>query len=416
MQANGASENKKRGRKRTRDEAEGESSGKQIGFEDFMAVNDALEGSDGEDEMGNERSQSEEDDEDDQDDLDDDENQDDSASEDAVNERDGAYDIVGKDQDHDGQEHEDQADADGTDADMTTRALNNTSFSTCLVSNHKFKIIPQSDNVVHGQHNDGSIHCWWDSHPFMGKIHQIPCQRNDKLRRLYTYGCFCSWNCAMAWNISDPLHFRQKELRKTWLLEMAGCSSIVPAPSPVLLACKGAKNGLTIEEFREISRQGMNTRVILPTDVQEYRFVNQEPLLGYTLPATPTEKETALLKTVVEKITTQMQNPVDLNGVRFDIPIPQEIVQRLQEHQQQKPGEPSKNQNMATNDNMSIEEEDMSDLQNSITQSAYSAVMAKNRGRGSRGGRARPKPKRGLPPDHGAGGGLLRQMQESMDE
>ena len=44
--------------------------------------------------------------------------------------------------------------------------------------------------------------CWWCCHPWEGQEYHLPYNYDDKLKRFYTMGHFCSFECAKAYNIS----------------------------------------------------------------------------------------------------------------------------------------------------------------------------------------------------------------------
>lgn len=389
------SSEQKKGKKRPRDE-DGTAQG--LDYQNFLEVTAVLEeyDDDGNPEQDDNGSQSSSDDSSIH------QQSDDESNDEQEMEREEGYDVQQNDGPFNADEELGDHQPGDTEMDLSGVALNNASYSTCLVKGHNFRLVSQNEKIVHGNHNEGEFDCWWDTKPFFGKIYQIPCQKNDKRRILHTFGCFCDWSCAVSWNQHDSTNSRQKPIRKTWIMEMAGCSSILHAPSPVILISKGGT--FTIEQFRALTKLGIDSRVIFPTDTQQYRFVNQQPLLAFTFPTDASETENSSLRPIVDKIL-QMTNPLDLNGSKFDVPISQSVIDRISEHQ--------KNVQHGKEDAQSKNEaEDMAELQNNIAQAAYGAVMAKNRGRGSRGGRARPKPKRGLPPNHGVGGGLLSHQED----
>jgi len=70
------------------------------------------------------------------------------------------------------------------------------------------------------------IWCWWDSHPFGGLPFPLPESYHDGT--YYILGCFCSINCALAYNLyflKDSKIYQRKSLAYQLYREMYGISS-----------------------------------------------------------------------------------------------------------------------------------------------------------------------------------------------
>lgn len=48
-----------------------------------------------------------------------------------------------------------------------------------------------------------NVYCWWDCHPFNSVPVAIPIRYNKKADIFMVYGCFCTFECAMAYKKSD---------------------------------------------------------------------------------------------------------------------------------------------------------------------------------------------------------------------
>jgi hypothetical protein len=85
--------------------------------------------------------------------------------------------------------------------------------------------------------SSSAVVCWWDSHPFVGKFVGCPCKFHERRSKTYEFvGCFCSWNCAIAYGMRY-LSQNQSRFLGTWIRHLRsqiGDKSIperlVPAP------------------------------------------------------------------------------------------------------------------------------------------------------------------------------------------
>lgn len=95
-----------------------------------------------------------------------------------------------------------------------------------------------------------NIACWWCSYNF----DTIPCFIPDRYvnDKFYVFGCFCTYNCAMAYNLN--MADRKVPLRNSLIKELftriyKSTEQIYPAPQKELLQKFGGP--LKIEEFRD---------------------------------------------------------------------------------------------------------------------------------------------------------------------
>jgi hypothetical protein len=97
--------------------------------------------------------------------------------------------------------------------------------------------------------------CRWCIHSIEGYPFGIPQKYDDKLRKYYLFGMFCSVNCARAYNFREGSG--NKQLVDQWITRLARerpwCTPInkmAPAPSRYVLGIF-TPNGMSIEEFRK---------------------------------------------------------------------------------------------------------------------------------------------------------------------
>ncbi len=139
------------------------------------------------------------------------------------------------------------------------------SFTICniFVDKYNIKKWPKSTTIC----------CWWDTEPFKGP--PIPCVRgydssNDRFR---VYGCFCSFNCACAYDQTNKEHGNRSSLFVFFYRRITGDKSIKniksALPRESLIKFGGP---FTIEKFREKS-----VSIVL-----NYRLI-EPPLMAYNI-------------------------------------------------------------------------------------------------------------------------------------
>lgn len=100
------------------------------------------------------------------------------------------------------------------------------------------------------EHTD--VACWWCTYTF----NNIPCFIPDKYSSdtFYVFGCFCSFNCAMAYNLGlgDYKVSERTSLIRKLYYTLKGTNDDIPiAPQREILTKFGGH--VTIEEFRNVS-------------------------------------------------------------------------------------------------------------------------------------------------------------------
>jgi hypothetical protein len=102
---------------------------------------------------------------------------------------------------------------------------------------------------------DTSVHCFWCCHPFRSPPVGLPVARSpDGDGRYHAFGCFCSFECASAWNLDDnsciDRMYERQVLLHAMARELEGSQRIIrPAPSRLALRMFGGH--LEIGEFRQ---------------------------------------------------------------------------------------------------------------------------------------------------------------------
>lgn len=137
-----------------------------------------------------------------------------------------------------------------------------------------------------------NVACWWDTHTFDTVPVFIPDRYNND--KYYVFGCFCSFNCALAYNLNMVDDYRSQirhSLIKKMYYNIFGSNDPIPvSPQKELLIKFGGI--LTIEEFRDkalllkkgykitlppiipllpiIEEYAKDTAIIVPSKVQQY--------------------------------------------------------------------------------------------------------------------------------------------------
>jgi hypothetical protein len=116
-------------------------------------------------------------------------------------------------------------------------------------------------------YNNNNVCCWWCCNTFEGDAIGLPEKYYQE--KFYLFGIFCSFNCALAYNINmndgkiweryNLLHFLYKKMFNIDI-------KISPAPPKELLTMFGGQ--LTIEEFRKktqyLGNFSKSFRILLP--------------------------------------------------------------------------------------------------------------------------------------------------------
>jgi hypothetical protein len=94
------------------------------------------------------------------------------------------------------------------------------------------------------------IHCWWCCHQFTTP----PCQLPEKFHegKYYVFGCFCSYNCALAYNLDmDDYKTNERTSLLSYLYNEVYKNNIKLEPALPKKTLKMFGGPLTIEEYRK---------------------------------------------------------------------------------------------------------------------------------------------------------------------
>jgi len=126
--------------------------------------------------------------------------------------------------------------------------------------------------------NDGSYVCWWDGHPFVGPV--IPMPKDHKRDSFKVKGCFCSYNCALAYieAFEQSAVNRYKSLLSYFYKKMSGDNSypnILPAGPLELLRVRGGS--MEIDEYRQSFRKRFERGNVSLEYTNEYIYTFPRP-------------------------------------------------------------------------------------------------------------------------------------------
>lgn len=125
-----------------------------------------------------------------------------------------------------------------------------------------------------------SIHCLWDTYSFDTVPIPVPISYNKNLRKFRVRGCFCSFNCALAYSLNSNL--RNTPLLSYFYTRWTGKSAhIKRAPPREALAIYGGT--LTIDQFRKSFNTLTRINLIVPPvipQVEKLEFSHVRPLVN----------------------------------------------------------------------------------------------------------------------------------------
>jgi hypothetical protein len=129
-----------------------------------------------------------------------------------------------------------------------------------------------------------NVSCYWCCHKFIGVPFGLPTKMNvDAERKFHVIGCFCSLECACAYNFSSRENTDERLARYTLVNSMAarmGFTDMVPVkPAPDRLALDMFGGHMTIEEFRRTTDKHVivNTTPMLSV-VQQAEELNEQDM------------------------------------------------------------------------------------------------------------------------------------------
>jgi len=142
-----------------------------------------------------------------------------------------------------------------------------------------------------------NINCFWCCHQFVSRPIFMPMSYNHKKEQFNVKGCFCSFNCCMAY-MDDSVKYKGKRyllshMYRVFTKDMAPLD-ISPAPPRELLKIFGGC--LTIDEFRSSSGEQIKFQIqeypisYVPTQIKKTSVLVKEktkkilPILDFTRP------------------------------------------------------------------------------------------------------------------------------------
>ena len=128
-----------------------------------------------------------------------------------------------------------------------------------------------------------SVHCYWCCHRFKNVPIGIPLTYNEDAGKFMVYGCFCSCECAAAYNM-DSKESSDETMTRYSLInmlarELGHCKLVRPAPNRLVLSMFGGP--MSIDEFRERCHTSRLVLVNFPpmmTVTQQVEEINQREL------------------------------------------------------------------------------------------------------------------------------------------
>ena len=114
----------------------------------------------------------------------------------------------------------------------------------------KIDIIDTSNNIFKWK-DTTDIHCWWCVHPFSNPPFGLPLKYENN--RYEVQGCFCSLNCAKAYNLKEN-NYRTSEVNsliENFRRDLFGVDSIPVLLAPPRQSLKVFGGYMTIDDFRK---------------------------------------------------------------------------------------------------------------------------------------------------------------------
>ncbi len=111
-------------------------------------------------------------------------------------------------------------------------------------------MLPQFFNSIEKWPQKTNIHCWWCSLPFEDIPIAIPIDYKNKTFEVV--GCFCSFNCALAYNFNSKNYnkFERSSLLHLLYRKIKGSyAQIIPSESKCVLKIYGGN--ISIKEYKE---------------------------------------------------------------------------------------------------------------------------------------------------------------------
>lgn len=129
-----------------------------------------------------------------------------------------------------------------------------------------------------------SVHCYWCSHQFKTPPVGLPIRYINQTGKFQTIGCFCSLQCACAYNFDSTRDSDEECMARYSLLNALsnklGCGRIIkPAPSRLALSMFGGH--MSIDDFRSYGA-GRTGTTNIGGPVQRQIIINCPPMQSVT--------------------------------------------------------------------------------------------------------------------------------------
>lgn len=114
----------------------------------------------------------------------------------------------------------------------------------------KIDIVDTNNNIFKWKETT-DIYCWWCVHPFSNPPFGLPLKYENN--RYEVQGCFCSLNCAKAYNLKEN-NYRTSEVNsliETFRRDLFGVDGIPVLMAPPRQSLKVFGGYMTIEDFRK---------------------------------------------------------------------------------------------------------------------------------------------------------------------
>lgn len=144
--------------------------------------------------------------------------------------------------------------------------------------------------------------CWWCCHPIEGVTLEMPYKYEERTKKFFTTGHFCSWSCMKAYAI-DKYGCTQgarmcgnMQLMRKRMFGVMG--HVDPAPNRYTLDVFGGD--VTIEEFRK----GLNK------DTTPHKEVDSAPFRDRTIPIVATPERNVVEEASGEGLALKREKPL----------------------------------------------------------------------------------------------------------
>lgn len=193
--------------------------------------------------------------------------------------------------------------------------------NTGIVFKEVYAVLPELYDFTNGRDlswpERTNIHCWWDTHPFEGVPIPYPKDYSRNLKKFFVRGCFCSFNCALAY-LQSVNPRRTSLLNYFYFLWTGKRDPIKAAPPRETLRIFGGV--LTIEQFRRNFTEMTRIELMIPPIVPETEKIE----FSLVRPLIDNKKQSMLRQNNLESVAemlpqTRLQRKVPVAQQRTSI-------------------------------------------------------------------------------------------------